>query len=129
MVRSLHYRQFLAPWPFNKRGQKGWRKIGPVLEEKPTWPSAQREFPELNPKWGGHNHEELQSKLFNLTFSQIFSSFSDYTGVKTVGYRDPDTKKFVTIKEMVPELIVPDLTGFTLKPYVSYKTDLEIDKR
>lgn len=30
---------------------------------------------------------------------------------------------------MCPELIVPDLTGFELKPYVSYRTDIEIEKR
>jgi hypothetical protein len=30
---------------------------------------------------------------------------------------------------MVPELVVPDLKGFELKPYVSYKTDVEIEKR
>jgi hypothetical protein len=30
---------------------------------------------------------------------------------------------------MVPELIVPDLSGFKLKPYVSYKTEIEIKKR
>lgn len=29
---------------------------------------------------------------------------------------------FKYIKEMEPELIVPDLEGFNLKPYVSYKT-------
>lgn len=29
--------------------------------------------------------------------------------------------KFVKVKEMVPQFIVPDLTGFKLKPYVSYK--------
>lgn len=31
-------------------------------------------------------------------------------------------KEFKYIKEMEPELIVPDLDGFNLKPYVSYKT-------
>ncbi|KAI8775224.1 39S ribosomal protein L41 mitochondrial [Biomphalaria glabrata] len=31
------------------------------------------------------------------------------------------TKEFIHIPEMVPEFIVPDLTGFELKPYVSYK--------
>lgn len=31
-------------------------------------------------------------------------------------------RKFVYIKEMEPELIVPDLTDFKLKPYVSYRT-------
>uniref|UniRef100_A0A914M3M0 39S ribosomal protein L41, mitochondrial n=1 Tax=Meloidogyne incognita TaxID=6306 RepID=A0A914M3M0_MELIC len=30
---------------------------------------------------------------------------------------------------MIPELIVPDLTGFPLRPYVSYRTDIEIEKR
>ncbi|XP_071430453.1 large ribosomal subunit protein mL41 [Pithys albifrons albifrons] len=30
-------------------------------------------------------------------------------------------KKFVLIKEMVPEFVVPDLTGFKLRPYVSYR--------
>lgn len=30
---------------------------------------------------------------------------------------------------MVPELVVPDLNGFELKPYVSYRTDVEIEKR
>lgn len=28
----------------------------------------------------------------------------------------------VEVPEMIPEFIVPDLTGFTLKPYVSYRT-------
>ncbi|XP_063886052.1 large ribosomal subunit protein mL41-like [Scylla paramamosain] len=31
-------------------------------------------------------------------------------------------KKFHVIKEMIPELIVPNLDGFKLKPYVSYRT-------
>uniref|UniRef100_A0A0A9ZCJ4 39S ribosomal protein L41, mitochondrial n=1 Tax=Lygus hesperus TaxID=30085 RepID=A0A0A9ZCJ4_LYGHE len=30
-------------------------------------------------------------------------------------------EKFVFIPECLPELVVPDLTGFELKPYVSYK--------
>lgn len=34
--------------------------------------------------------------------------------------------EFKYIKEMEPELIVPDLEGFNLKPYVSYRTkDIE----
>ncbi|XP_064027062.1 large ribosomal subunit protein mL41 [Pogoniulus pusillus] len=31
-------------------------------------------------------------------------------------------KKFILIKEMVPEFVVPNLEGFKLKPYVSYRT-------
>ncbi|XP_008937164.1 PREDICTED: 39S ribosomal protein L41, mitochondrial, partial [Merops nubicus] len=29
--------------------------------------------------------------------------------------------KFLLVKEMVPEFVVPDLRGFKLKPYVSYR--------
>ncbi|XP_077417356.1 large ribosomal subunit protein mL41 isoform X2 [Vanacampus margaritifer] len=29
--------------------------------------------------------------------------------------------KFVSIKEMIPEFVVPNLDGFKLKPYVSYR--------
>merc|ERR1712080_536686 len=30
--------------------------------------------------------------------------------------------KMANLKEMVPEIVVPDLEGFKLKPYVSYKS-------
>jgi|EndMetStandDraft_8_1072994.scaffolds.fasta_scaffold888990_1 hypothetical protein len=63
MVRSVHYINFRTPWAFVKKGAKGWRKIGPVLEEKPAWPSRDREFPELNPKLYKKNPKELHSKL------------------------------------------------------------------
>ncbi|KAI4499846.1 hypothetical protein M0802_005102 [Mischocyttarus mexicanus] len=33
-------------------------------------------------------------------------------------------KKFIPIPEMIPEIIVPSLEGFNLKPYVSYKTEV-----
>lgn len=36
------------------------------------------------------------------------------------GYYDKDGN-FVLVKEMIPEFVVPDLTDFKLKPYVSYK--------
>nr|SVE74565.1 EOG090X0IZW [Daphnia barbata] len=42
-------------------------------------------------------------------------------GVRPVGYKAGTS--FVQINEMVPEIIVPDLTGFKLKPYVSYRVD------
>lgn len=41
-------------------------------------------------------------------------------GVRAVGVYVG--KKFQVIPEMIPELIVPDLEGFKLKPYVSYRT-------
>ncbi|CAD5121083.1 DgyrCDS9623 [Dimorphilus gyrociliatus] len=38
------------------------------------------------------------------------------------GYID-ENGKFVHVPEMVPEFVVPDLTNFKLKPYVSYKVE------
>ncbi|XP_053420566.1 39S ribosomal protein L41, mitochondrial [Nycticebus coucang] len=43
------------------------------------------------------------------------------TGVFAAG------RKFVLIKEMVPEFVVPDLAGFKLKPYVSYRAPAGVD--
>ncbi|XP_029665533.1 39S ribosomal protein L41, mitochondrial [Formica exsecta] len=45
----------------------------------------------------------------------------DKRGVKDTGYKVDG--KFVHVPEMVPELIVPSLEGFTLKPYVSYRVE------
>lgn len=42
-------------------------------------------------------------------------------GVRETFIRDEHGRK-VDVPEMIPELIVPDLTGFNLKPYVSYRT-------
>ncbi|XP_041373162.1 39S ribosomal protein L41, mitochondrial-like [Gigantopelta aegis] len=41
--------------------------------------------------------------------------------VQPSGYVDERNKRFTTVKEMIPEFVVPDLTNFQLKPYVSYK--------
>ncbi|XP_012510204.1 PREDICTED: 39S ribosomal protein L41, mitochondrial [Propithecus coquereli] len=43
------------------------------------------------------------------------------TGVFASGW------KFVHIKEKVPEFVVPDLAGFKLKPYVSYRAPAGAD--
>ncbi|CAK1555884.1 unnamed protein product [Leptosia nina] len=45
----------------------------------------------------------------------------DKRGVRDIGYML--NGKFVQVPEMIPELIVPDLSNCTLKPYVSYKTE------
>lgn len=44
----------------------------------------------------------------------------DKRGVRDTGYTL--NGQYVEVPEKIPELIVPDLTGFQLKPYVSYKT-------
>ncbi|KAG5332328.1 RM41 protein, partial [Acromyrmex heyeri] len=43
----------------------------------------------------------------------------DKRGVRNTGYQVGN--RFVHVPEMIPELIVPSLEGFTLKPYVSYR--------
>ncbi|CAD5217926.1 unnamed protein product [Bursaphelenchus xylophilus] len=111
MVRSLNPRHFPSPWPMYYYA-KGLRKIGPMRDDKRLWP-VNRWFPELNPKILKLNPEQLHG----------------YTGAREPGYKNPVTKEWVHVPEMVPELIVPDLTGFDLKPYVSYRTDDEIEKR
>lgn len=44
----------------------------------------------------------------------------DKRGVRDTGYTL--SGKYVEVHQKIPELIVPDLEGFKLKPYVSYKT-------
>ncbi|XP_012267054.2 39S ribosomal protein L41, mitochondrial [Athalia rosae] len=44
----------------------------------------------------------------------------DHRGVRPVGYHHDN--EFITIPEMVPDIIVPSLEGFNLKPYVAYHT-------
>ncbi|EFO25676.1 hypothetical protein LOAG_02803 [Loa loa] len=111
-VRSLNPYYFRPPWPIFSKAQ-GWRKRGPTINERHQLPGQDREFPELSPKFKNENPEELHH----------------YTGVQDVGFIDPVTEEFVHVEEMHPELVVPDLRGFRLCPYVSYRTDFEIEKR
>uniref|UniRef100_A0A914CUR8 39S ribosomal protein L41, mitochondrial n=1 Tax=Acrobeloides nanus TaxID=290746 RepID=A0A914CUR8_9BILA len=112
-VRSLNPAHYRPPWPLVKKNNTGWRKIGPMFYEKWKWPGQNREFGELHPSFQKLNPPQLHN----------------YTRVQPTGYVDPSNGNFVTVPEMVPELVVPDLKGFELKPYVSYKTDVEIEKR
>lgn len=44
----------------------------------------------------------------------------DKRGVRDTGFMI--NGRYVEIAAKIPQLVVPDLTGFKLKPYVSYKT-------
>lgn len=112
-VRSLNPYHFRAPWPFVKKGSFGHRKIGPVFYEKWKYPGQNREFPEISPKFQHLNLPDTKN----------------YTHVQPEGYVDATTGEYVVVKEMQAELIVPDLTNFNLKPYVSFRTDAIIEKR
>ncbi|XP_075041526.1 large ribosomal subunit protein mL41 [Mixophyes fleayi] len=59
-------------------------------------------------------------RMAEITSKMGPKSFNRGRGAKRVGYLTSN-KKFVKVKEMVPEFLVPDLTGFKLKPYVSYR--------
>ena len=37
-----------------------------------------------------------------------------HRGVQQPGYNDPLTQRFIFVKEMVPEIIVPDLVDFNV---------------
>ncbi|XP_042299841.1 39S ribosomal protein L41, mitochondrial [Sceloporus undulatus] len=47
-------------------------------------------------------------------------TFYKSRGAKTLGFRAPGGK-FILVPEQVPRLVVPDLSGFKLRPYVSYR--------
>ncbi|KAK2576602.1 hypothetical protein KPH14_005271 [Odynerus spinipes] len=72
-------------------------------------------------KRGSRNFKEKQSK----------DPYPDYP-IDKRGTRDTGIKvgnKWIHIPEKVPELIVPSLEGFTLKPYVSYKAqNIELEE-
>ncbi|KAJ3659302.1 hypothetical protein Zmor_010998 [Zophobas morio] len=79
-------------------------------------------------RYGKRNFRKFP--LFNKRGSKIFKEQRkdpnydlphDKRGVRDIGYNDQDGK-FVLIPEKVPEIIVPDLKDFPLKPYVSYRT-------
>ncbi|CAK6433449.1 unnamed protein product [Pipistrellus nathusii] len=53
-------------------------------------------------------------------------TFYKSRGAKGTGYLVRGGK-FLLVKEQVPELVVPDLTGFKLKPYVNYRAPAGTD--
>ncbi|XP_063000826.1 large ribosomal subunit protein mL41 [Elgaria multicarinata webbii] len=53
-------------------------------------------------------------------------TFYKSRGAKDAGYITSN-RKFVLVREMVPRLVVPDLRGFRLKPYVSYRAPAGIE--
>lgn len=70
-------------------------------------------------KIGQFEHHRLPQDLLENEYN--YPVCRDTLGIRWPGYWFK--RKFVYVKEMEPELIVPDLTGFQLKPYVSYRTE------
>ncbi|XP_042892591.1 39S ribosomal protein L41, mitochondrial-like [Penaeus japonicus] len=67
--------------------------------------------------YGKRGTRQFKQQLKSDPTSEFHKIFS--RGVRPVG--ELVGKKYQVIPEMVPELIVPDLEGFKLKPYVSYR--------
>ncbi|XP_062873916.1 large ribosomal subunit protein mL41 [Trichomycterus rosablanca] len=63
---------------------------------------------------GADRTAEFTSKRGPRTFYKSRGAMP--TGVVT------SSRKFIPIKEMIPEFVVPNLEGFKLKAYVSYKS-------
>ncbi|XP_043920256.1 39S ribosomal protein L41, mitochondrial [Protopterus annectens] len=59
-------------------------------------------------------------RMAEITGKRGPKSFHKSRGVRLAGVLT-SSKKFVKVKEMVPEFVVPNLKDFKLKPYVSYK--------
>uniref|UniRef100_A0A6G1SAG3 39S ribosomal protein L41, mitochondrial n=1 Tax=Aceria tosichella TaxID=561515 RepID=A0A6G1SAG3_9ACAR len=68
---------------------------------------------------GTFEHHKLPQDLLENEYN--YPVCRDTMGIRWPGYWFK--RKFVYVKEMEPELIVPDLTGFQLRPYVSYRTE------
>lgn len=66
---------------------------------------------------GTFEHHKLSKELLEVEYN--YPVCRDTMGIRWPGYWFK--KKFVYVKEMEPELVVPDLEGFDLKPYVSYR--------
>ncbi|XP_076060605.1 mitochondrial ribosomal protein L41 [Oratosquilla oratoria] len=65
-------------------------------------------------KRGTREFKEEMKREPDPEFQKLFDR-----GVRPVGIKNG--KKFEVIPEMIPTLIVPNLDGFKLKPYVSYR--------
>lgn len=72
-------------------------------------------------KWPNYvttfEHYKMPDDLLNYEYNYPVSR--DTMGIRYPGYWFK--RKFVYVQEMEPELVVPDLDGFDLKPYVSYR--------
>ncbi|KPP69349.1 39S ribosomal protein L41, mitochondrial-like [Scleropages formosus] len=60
-------------------------------------------------------------RMAEFTSKRGSKSFYKGRGARATGVLTA-SRKFVRIREMVPEFVVPSLEGFTLRPYVSYRS-------
>lgn len=76
---------------------------------------------------GKHNFRKFYlfnkagNRLEKLRRAQDPNAEIDHRGVRPIGTRKGT--KWIPIREMIPEMIVPSLENFHLKPYVSYQAE------
>jgi len=68
-------------------------------------------------KRGQFEHKKLPKHLLEKEYD--YPVFQDTLLIRYPGYWFG--RKFIYVPEMEPQLIVPDLDGFELKPYISYR--------
>lgn len=100
-IRYLHITRVLAGHPFGDDPIKNFEDF---------------KYPN---QVGTFEHHKLPQQLLDYEYN--YPVCVDTMGIRWPGYWFK--RKFVYVKEMEPELIVPDLEGFTLKPYVSHRTE------
>ena len=111
---------FLARETLVKNFVRTFRFHGGPQSENPI---KQFEHFKVPNKVSTFEHYRLPKDLLDNEFN--YPICMDTMGIRWPGYWFK--KKFVYVEEMEPHLIVPDLEGFELKPYVSYRTE-EIDR-
>ncbi|GIX84206.1 39S ribosomal protein L41, mitochondrial [Caerostris darwini] len=99
------------------------RQILPSISAKVNY-EIYRYISTSSPCYGKRNFRKFKipkrGNYEDLKYFRRHPELEDQRGRRLPGYWE--NGKFVKVPEMIPELIVPDLTDFPLKPYVSYRT-------
>lgn len=99
-------------------------QLGQTLRGAPHGDDPVKNF--IDFKWPNEvttfEHYKLPQDLLDWEYN--YPVCRDTMGIRWPGYWFK--REFVYVKEMEPELVVPDLEGFELKPYVSYRAE-EVD--
>jgi len=117
-LSSIHFRRRIKHPTYQFFPYQKYDSANPVphRDRVPVWSRLQ-----LTTKMASE-HKPGGHKLWH-------SMYMAHRGVQMAGYMDHQTGKYIHVDDMEPELVVPDLTDFNLKPYVSYNvTEIKQDQ-